>query len=137
MRHTARIAVVSLLAAFGAPLGAQQAAPQANTDSVQAVTISAPALVQQDQAAATPAPTSGASMTGLRAGVHGKESARNNASAGTAVAAATANLGTSKAMMGVGLGALIVGAIIGGTPGTIIMIGGALVGLKGLYDYLQ
>jgi hypothetical protein len=137
MRHTARIAVVSLLAAIGAPLGAQQAAPQVNTDSVQAATVRVPAPVQQDEAAAPPAPTSGASMTGLRAGVHGKESARTNAAASTAVAAANANLGSSKAMMGVGLGALIVGAIIGGTPGIIIMVGGALVGLKGLYDYLQ
>jgi hypothetical protein len=137
MRHTARIAVVSLIAAIGAPLGAQQVAPQANTDAVRAVTVGVPAPVQQNDAVVAPASTSGAAMTGLRAGVHGKETARTNAAASTATAAASANLGTSKAMMGVGLGALIVGAIIGGTPGSIIMIGGALVGLKGLYDYLQ
>ena len=40
-------------------------------------------------------------------------------------------------MMVVGLGGLVVGAIIGGTPGTIIMVGGAVVGLVGLYNYLQ
>lgn len=54
-----------------------------------------------------------------------------------AAARAGAALGQSKAMMVVGLGGLIVGAIIGGTPGTIIMVGGAVVGLVGLYNYLQ
>lgn len=43
----------------------------------------------------------------------------------------------SRAMMIVGGAALIVGAIIGDTPGTIVMVGGAVVGLIGLYDYLQ
>ena len=41
------------------------------------------------------------------------------------------------AMMIVGGAALIVGAIIGDTPGTIIMVGGAGVGLYGLYKYLE
>ena len=40
-------------------------------------------------------------------------------------------------MMIVGGAALIVGAVIGDTPGTIIMVGGAVVGLVGLYQYLQ
>lgn len=43
----------------------------------------------------------------------------------------------NKAMMIVGGAALIVGAIIGDTPGTIVMIGGAGVGLYGLYKYLE
>ena len=43
----------------------------------------------------------------------------------------------SPALMIVGGAALIGGAIIGGTPGTIVMIGGAAVGLYGLYHYLQ
>jgi hypothetical protein len=40
-------------------------------------------------------------------------------------------------MMVVGVAALIAGAIIGETPGTIIMVGGAVIGLIGLYHYLQ
>ena len=40
-------------------------------------------------------------------------------------------------MMIVGGAALIVGAIIGGTPGTIVMVGGGVVGLIGLYNYLE
>lgn len=43
----------------------------------------------------------------------------------------------NEAMMIVGGVALIVGAIIGDTPGQIIMIGGAGIGLYGLYQYLQ
>ncbi len=43
----------------------------------------------------------------------------------------------SRAMMIVGGAALIVGAIIGGTPGTIVMVGGGVVGLIGLYNYLE
>ena len=41
------------------------------------------------------------------------------------------------AMMIVGGAALLVGAIIGDTPGQIIMVGGAGVGLYGLYKYLE
>ncbi|GAC1476976.1 MAG: hypothetical protein NVS1B4_18810 [Gemmatimonadaceae bacterium] len=40
-------------------------------------------------------------------------------------------------LMIVGFAALLAGAIIGGSAGTIIMIGGAFVGLYGLYMYLQ
>ncbi len=43
----------------------------------------------------------------------------------------------SKAMMIVGGAGLIVGAIIGGTPGTLVMVGGGVLGLFGLYYYLQ
>jgi len=40
-------------------------------------------------------------------------------------------------MMFVGVGALLAGAIIGGDPGTIIMVGGAVIGFIGLYEYMQ
>lgn len=43
----------------------------------------------------------------------------------------------SRAMMIVGGAGLIVGALIGGTPGTIVMVGGGVLGLFGLYNYLQ
>jgi len=43
----------------------------------------------------------------------------------------------SPALMIVGGAALIVGAVIGGSAGTLVMIGGAAVGLYGLYHYLQ
>jgi hypothetical protein len=47
------------------------------------------------------------------------------------------NVGKSRAMMGVGLAALVVGIIVGGDIGTIFMIGGGVVGLMGLYQYMR
>jgi hypothetical protein len=41
------------------------------------------------------------------------------------------------AMMIVGGAALVVGAVIGGTSGTIFMVGGGAVGLVGLWRYMQ
>jgi hypothetical protein len=43
----------------------------------------------------------------------------------------------NRAMMIVGGAALLVGAVIGGNAGTIIMVGGGVVGLYGLYKFLQ
>ncbi len=45
--------------------------------------------------------------------------------------------GQDVALMVVGVGAMIAGAIAGGTAGTIIIIGGAGMALYGLYHYLQ
>lgn len=45
--------------------------------------------------------------------------------------------GSGVGLMILGGAALITGAIIGDTPGTIIMVGGAVVGLYGLYVYLD
>jgi hypothetical protein len=55
----------------------------------------------------------------------------------SAAVAATMSRQQSRAMMIVGGAGLIVGAIIGGTPGTIVMVGGGVVGLIGLYNYLE
>jgi hypothetical protein len=47
------------------------------------------------------------------------------------------HVGSNVALMIVGGVVLIVGAVVGGTPGTLIMIGGGVVGVIGLYRYLQ
>jgi hypothetical protein len=47
------------------------------------------------------------------------------------------NQGQDVALMAVGVGAMIVGAIVGDTAGTIIIIGGAAMALFGLYHYLE
>jgi len=52
-------------------------------------------------------------------------------------AAPRRGLGQPIALMVVGGGALLTGLIIGGDAGTVIAVGGALVGLYGLYEYLQ
>ena len=58
-------------------------------------------------------------------------------SAGFAFAQTHKGLGQSKAMMGVGIAGFVAGALIGGDSGKIIMVGSAVVGLYGLYQYLQ
>lgn len=45
--------------------------------------------------------------------------------------------GQDVALMAVGVGAMIAGALIGGTAGTIVIIAGAAMGLFGLYHYLE
>jgi hypothetical protein len=45
--------------------------------------------------------------------------------------------GQDVALMVVGVGAMIVGALVGETAGTIIIIGGAGMALYGLYNYLE
>ncbi|HEX7546084.1 MAG TPA: hypothetical protein VF368_05120 [Gemmatimonadaceae bacterium] len=47
------------------------------------------------------------------------------------------HVGSNVALMIVGGVVLIIGAVVGGTPGTLIMIGGGVVGVIGLYRYLQ
>jgi hypothetical protein len=85
-------------------------------------------------AAAASLDIGGAPLTGLRAGVHARETDRPDQ---PTLAPNNAHLGQARAMMIVGVAGLIAGALIGDTPGTIIMVGGAVIGLVGLYDYLQ
>jgi len=52
-------------------------------------------------------------------------------------AASSAGLSQPQALMIVGGAAILVGAIVGDTAGDVFMVGGAIVGLYGLYKYLQ
>ena len=45
--------------------------------------------------------------------------------------------GNNVAMMAVGVGAIITGSIVGGPGGSLIAVGGAVVGLVGLYHYVR
>jgi hypothetical protein len=49
----------------------------------------------------------------------------------------SSNSPRSSAMMIVGGAAFIVGAVVGGKGGTAVMIGGGILGLVGLWNYLQ
>jgi hypothetical protein len=53
------------------------------------------------------------------------------------VPASSQHLGESRAEMVVGGAAIVVGALIGGDGGRFLMLGGAVVGLYGLYNYLK
>jgi hypothetical protein len=136
MRLNPRVVVLSLLVAGIAPLRAQSIVAAVTPDSALVAGDSAQrtndymSSAMPEQIAAVGAP-----MTGLRAGVHVRETSRPDRP--TIAAPQHANLGQARAMMVVGVAALIAGAIIGDTPGTIVMVGGAVIGLIGLYDYLQ
>ncbi|HXT14434.1 MAG TPA: hypothetical protein VN706_02310 [Gemmatimonadaceae bacterium] len=139
MRRSIHLAVVCLIAAAVTPLRAQSGAftLMSDTSSARADSVNV-ALAPRVPQVVTPRTAedrvAGGSLTGMRAGVHRQETVRPlipNA------AATNPHLGQSRAMMVVGAAALIAGAIIGGDPGTIIMVGGAVIGLYGLYQYLQ
>jgi hypothetical protein len=55
----------------------------------------------------------------------------------TALPAQSGPQSTNVAMMIVGGAALVVGSVIHGDTGTIIMVGGGVIGLIGLYRYLR
>jgi hypothetical protein len=127
----ARLAALSLiiLAAPAARATAQTAAPSDSVVNIVSDSVAAPAERPAEATSRT-----GAALTGLRSAVHTKETAR---ALRPNAMATSANLGQARAMMVVGAAALITGAIIGGDPGTVIMVGGAVIGLYGLYQYLQ
>jgi hypothetical protein len=133
MRRSAPVVVLSFLLAVAAPLGAQSLVPAVPTDSV-ATRIAPASDTSSTAVVATPREVIGAPMTGLRAGVHARETALPTQPVRFA---RVNNQNQARAMMIVGVAALIAGAIIGDTPGTIIMVGGTVVGLIGLYEYLQ
>lgn len=48
-----------------------------------------------------------------------------------------ANVGPNLALMGVGAAAVVVGLLIGGDGGHAVAVGGAVIGLVGLYRYMR
>lgn len=65
------------------------------------------------------------------------DAVRRKASAAAPLPATGQNLGEAKAEMAVGAAAIILGAIIDGDAGAVLMFGGAIVGLYGLWNYLK
>jgi hypothetical protein len=126
--HSWYVALGAALA-FAAPLSAQQK-PVTDVGTVPAVsavqaTTPAPATLF--------APTSESAALGMRAiPVTAPMSA-----AVTALPAQSGPQSTNVAMMIVGGAALVVGSVIHGDTGTIIMVGGGVIGLIGLYRYLR
>jgi len=82
---------------------------------------------------AAPARSAGPTLDAARAGVSHQTSPELRMTA----APRRAGYGQPVALMVVGGAALLTGLIIGGSAGTVIAVGGALVGLYGLYEYLQ
>jgi len=95
--------------------------------------ISGSTNAQQVSGTAAKGPTLQAAAVGFRV-----SEARVDASTKlTAAPIIRRHQGQDVALMAVGVGAMIAGAIIGDTAGTIIIIGGAAMALFGLYHYLE
>lgn len=87
---------------------------------------------QQSSRLAPSGPTIQAAAIGFRASAKPVEANKS-----TAAPLIARHQGQDVALMAVGVGAMIAGALIQGKAGTIILIGGAAVGLFGLYHYLE
>jgi len=115
-----------LLCALTLVLRAPTSAAQSNT-LIPTTPIPAPSVPDVERSHV--GPTADALTAGVRPVIV--------ASPTSPAARSGAGLGQNEAMMIVGGAAILVGAIVGGDAGDVFMIGGAIVGLYGLYKYLQ
>jgi hypothetical protein len=117
MHRTWIITAALALALLGATRASAQLAP-------------APSVVAQAAPAAPRGPILADAAIAPRLHLSGADEA-------DATAAARRPFGTSQTLMIVGGATLLAGAIIGGDAGTIMMVGGAGIGLYGLYLFLR
>jgi hypothetical protein len=95
--------------------------------------IPAASNAQQSKQISTSGPTLQSAAVGFRV----NEAKVDASTKVTAAPLVRRHQGQDVALMVVGVGAMIAGALIGDTPGTIIIIGGAGMALFGLYHYLE
>ena len=137
MHARSRIALTAAVTALALCVSPRSALSQQviTSPATASPTASSLALTPQTPPAdvTTPAPSAGPTMDAARAGVTQQTSAELK----TAAQARRRGMGQPVALMVVGGAALLTGLIIGGDAGTVIAVGGALVGLYGLYEYLQ
>ena len=103
------------------------------------IAILSPALshAQQTSASRTAPAAAGPRVELTATAVRQHAQTPDSAKSLAAAAARRKSMGQPIALMIVGGAAIVVGAVIGGDAGTIFMIGGAVAGLIGLYQYLQ
>jgi hypothetical protein len=94
--------------------------------------IPAASNAQQSAQLSSKGPTLQSAAVGFRV-----NEAKVDASTKVTAAPIRRGAGQDVALMVVGVGAMIAGALIGETAGTIIIIGGAGMALFGLYHYLE
>lgn len=119
------LSLASLVAVSSA--GAQEAAVAPVATSTASAAVSAPVAAPSTAAPAPAGPTMDAAAVGVR----------HLTSETTTSAPPRGGYGQPVALMVVGGVALLAGLIIGGGAGTAIAVGGAVVGIIGLYQYLQ
>lgn len=114
------------LAASGAPAQAQQSL----ASHTPPADVAAPQRAQAAPAPTPAGPTMDAASVAVRQPVTTETRAPN-------AAPRRAGYGQPIALVVVGGAALLAGLIIGGGAGTAIAVGGAVVGLYGLFEFLQ
>lgn len=130
MTNYRQILAACAVLACASPLAAQQVAASLQTIGLPTVAIAtthAPAPAPDDMR-----PVLGPAASSTIAGVRIQADAT-----APAPVAAVQSVGRNPALMIVGVTALVIGAVIGDKPGTIVMVGGGVVGLLGLWRYLQ
>ena len=137
MHARSRIALTTAVAALALCVTAKTAVSQQVITSPAAATPPASTLELAPRTppsdVAAPASSAGPTMDAARVGVTQQTSSELKAAA----QARRRGMGQPVALMVVGGAALLTGLIIGGDAGTVIAVGGALIGLYGLYEYLQ
>jgi hypothetical protein len=140
------VAALATLAVSGTSLAAQSASQDVSPVTSAAIIVPAPSatltvtpLVADSTTTAAPAETSattsvsrGPSLASARVASHAISTSRG---APPVIQNRSSNR-NSVALMIVGGAALVVGAVIGDDAGTLVMLGGAAVGLYGLYLFL-
>ena len=108
---------------------------QTATSSAVGITSSAATTPNATTTPNVAVPSAGPTNAGSTVGIRAPVTQRSNANA----AAADSHLGAGQnvALMVVGGAALIIGAAIGETAGVLLAIGGAIVFLYGLYNFIQ
>jgi hypothetical protein len=118
------LAAFAILAANAAPLGAQSAS---QNDSTAASAVAATSAQPESNADAR-----GPRLANARVAVH----AESGPIGAAPVIQNRSSNRNAVALMAVGGAALVIGAVIGDDAGTLVMLGGAVVGLYGLYLFL-
>ena len=126
--------LISLAAAFAVMIPSTLAYSQALTQTPTPAPTTERAAPATERASPDKSvgPTVAASAVGIRAPSAAKDGASTAASADAHMGA-----GQNVALMVVGGAAIIIGAVIGGAGGVLLAIGGAAIGLWGLYNFIQ
>ena len=132
---TARVRASAVAVAFtlaSTPLHAQ---PPALADRASTADVSSVPDTPRPEAAPTPAgPTRDAAAVAARPTRTNQATSAADASA--AMAPTRTHHGPAVALMIVGASAVVLGILVGGDSQTPLVVGGAVVGLIGLYQYL-
>lgn len=122
-----RVLVLSLIALSIVPIAGNAQAMRGG-----AITVSSPQPGSETRTHTASGPTIESAAVGFR-----PAPSKVDAVSGESKARRRSGDSQDIALIIVGIAAMVAGGVIGGTAGTIFLVGGAIVGLYGLYNLLQ